>query len=835
MSALTQTDPMASTERALAEVLAQVVKTEQVSVDSHFFDELGADSMVMARFCARVRKREDLPSVSMRDVYRHPTIKSLAAALTPAEPAPAPFATAPLTLIESPPPPPAPIEVATPVSRLQYILCGAVQLLTFLGYSYVAALILIKGYEWISASSSVAEGYLRSVLYGGASFLALCTLPILAKWLLIGRWRQQQIRIWSMAYVRFWIVKTLIRSSPLVVFAGSPLYLLYLRALGAKIGRGVVIFSRFLPVCTDLLTIGDNTVIRKDTYFNCYRAQAGWIQTGPVTFGKNVFVGEATVIDIDTSLGDGAQLGRASSLHAGQAVPAGERWHGSPAERTETDYQVLDQAGGSTLRRALYSVLQLLIAMALTVPLAVGGVALLRDVVPLLGALLDSGPLAFTGWQFFGEAVAASFVLFFGVLLVRLLVMVTVPRVLNLAIKPGKIYPLYGFHYWAHRTIGRLTNSKFFLLLFGDCSYVVHYLRSIGYDLSHVEQTGSNFGSGVKHDNPYLSSVGSGTMVADGLSIINADYSSTSFRVSRTSIGPRNFLGNHIVYPPQGRTGDNCLLATKVMVPVDGDVREGTGLLGSPSMEIPRTVQRDTSFDDLASGDELRRRLSAKNRHNAITIGLFLLVWWIYFFVVTALTVTALNFYDSSRSTAIALAAFLTLPFTVIYFTLVERAVTAALPLRPLFCSIYDLRFWRHERFWKVPQIEYLAVLNGTPFKNVVWRLVGVRIGRRVFDNGCFITERTLTTIGDDVTLNEGSKIQCHSQEDGAFKSDHSTVGAGCTVGVGALVHYGVTMGDGAVLAPYSFLMKGEEMPSRAQWGGNPARENYRAAVVSGK
>jgi len=37
------------------------------------------------------------------------------------------------------------------------------------------------------------------------------------------------------------------------------------------------------------------------------------------------------------------------------------------------------------------------------------------------------------------------------------------------------------------------------------------------------------------------------------------------------------------------------------------------------------------------------------------------------------------------------------------------------------------------------------------------------------------------------------------------------------------LVHYGVRMGDGGVLAAHSFLMKGEEMPPHAVWGGNPA------------
>ena len=57
-----------SVEQALAEVLAKILSVDRVSVDDHFFDDLGADSMVMARFCARVRKRPDLPSVSMKDI-----------------------------------------------------------------------------------------------------------------------------------------------------------------------------------------------------------------------------------------------------------------------------------------------------------------------------------------------------------------------------------------------------------------------------------------------------------------------------------------------------------------------------------------------------------------------------------------------------------------------------------------------------------------------------------------------------------------------------------------------------------------------------------------------
>src|SRR2546425_1774962 len=74
-------DAMTHAERTFGEILADVLRVDHLSADDHFFDELGADSLTMAKFCARVRKRGDLPSVSMQDVYEHPTIRSLAAAL----------------------------------------------------------------------------------------------------------------------------------------------------------------------------------------------------------------------------------------------------------------------------------------------------------------------------------------------------------------------------------------------------------------------------------------------------------------------------------------------------------------------------------------------------------------------------------------------------------------------------------------------------------------------------------------------------------------------------------------------------------------------------------
>jgi non-ribosomal peptide synthetase-like protein len=822
--------PSADTQTILAGLLADVMHIGEVPVHSHFFADLGADSLVMAHFCARVRKRGDLRSVSMKDIYSHPTIASLATALTQAVPAQAEQAPAPGQATADPA---APAENASHATTAQYVTCGALQLLCFAACVYLAALVLGWSADWVSAPSGLADIYLRAVLFGGAAFVAVCALPVIAKWTLIGRWTERQIRIWSLDYVRFWIVKTLIRSSlAAAMFSGSPLYVMYLRTLGARIGRGTVIWSRHVPVCTDLLTIGAGTVIRKDAFLQCYRAQAGWIQVGPVTLGRDSFVGERAVLDINTAIGDQAQLGHTSALHSGQVIPAGQRWHGCPGQPGAVDYLGVAPARCGWLRKARFCVLKLAMVFLVYLPLAEAGVYLLLDVAhrffpgdPSPAALLTSHTGTPVRAGLYAEVVLASLIVYCGVMLALPLCTASVPRLLNRFLAPGKVYPLYGLHDQVHRVILRMTNLKFFNLLFGDSSYVVWYVRLLGYQLGQVEQTGSNFGGEFGHEIPFLTEVGTGTMIADGLTVAHADYSASSFRLSRASIGPHNFLGNHVVYPAGGRTGDNCLLATKAMVPLDGPVREGVGLLGSPPFEIPRSVERDSRFDHLRTGEEFGRRLHAKNRYNLRTMALYLIYRWLNVCVLALCATAALAFYDRDANVLTAALLAAAVLVTVVLFLLAERAVLGFRRLRPTFCSIYDPYFWRIERLWKFHDIAYLKLFDGTPFKNLIWRALGVRIGRRVFDDGCTIPERTLLALGDDCVLNAGSEIQCHSQEDGTFKSGRTALEAGCTVGIGALVHYGVTMGEGAVLAADSFLMKGEEIPAAARWGGNPARE----------
>ena len=814
----------AEVEQILVEELSELVPVDDVAVDGNFFDDLGADSMVMARFCARVRKRPNLPSIAIKDIYANPTIESLGgidgrrSAGTGDRLSRCCSATR---------------DIVLPARTISYVVCGAFQFLFFAAFGFLGVLIAVLGLLWLVEAGSAVSTYLRALVLLNGSFIGLSILPIAAKWLLIGRWKPVPFRIWSFRYYRFWVVKTLIQTSPIVRLNGrsrtsssSPLLPLYLRALGAKVGHGVTFLSQVIPACTDLLTIGDNTVVRKDSLITCYQAKAGIIEPGRVTLGKHVFVGESTVLDINTTVKDGAQLGHSSSLQPGEIVPINQRVQGSPAKPTEFDYRPADVVGGGNRRRMLYGAFQLLNSLVLIGPAALTVVVLLIHRFPLLNLLVEPTESGLNGLLLVEAAVTVSTVLFVGTIGLTLLVAGTVPRLLNRFLQPGRIYPIFGIHYFIHRAIASLTNVEFLTILFGDSSYVVNYLRWIGYNLTSVEQTGSNFGTQVKHESPFLTTVGQGTVVADGLSVMNAEFSSTSFRLAPVSIGANNFLGNNIAYPPQGLTGDDCLLGTKVAVPVEGDVREGVGLLGSPNFEIPRSVDRDRALE-IAHNEELFRPLllTAKNRHNLVTMAMYLFVRWALTVGIILLTIATFGGYQEFGLLAVALSAVVSPMLILGYWILVDRAFHRLQALEPDGCSIYHRNFWRHERFWKVPALRYMQPYNGTPFKTMIWRMLGVKVGSKVFDDGLAIVEKAFVSIGDNCTLSVGSIIQCHSQEDGGFKSDRTSIGDGCTLGVGAFVHYGVTIGAESVLKADSFLMKGQEIPAQTVWAGNPAQE----------
>ena len=398
----------------------------------------------------------------------------------------------------------------------------------------------------------------------------------------------------------------------------------------------------------------------------------------------------------------------------------------------------------------------------------------------------------------------------------------TVPRLLRRLLVPGRIYPLYGVHHLIAGMLAGFAYSRMFQLLFGDSSGIVHYFRWLGIRQPDVRQTGSNFGTDTAYETPFELEFGSGSMVSDGFKVVNFETGSGAFRIVPACIGNGSFIGNSIVYPAGARTGDNCLLGTKVMVPIDGEMRENTGLLGSPAFEIPRQVVSDRKFDPVPSNAEGHARLRAKNRFNLRTALLHLAWQWallagILLVAYGSIVIAGFNLW------ALVLTAVLMPAYVLAHGVAAERFSSLAIRFEPHRSTIHEPYFWWIERHWKLGETVLDNALTGTPFRGMLLRLLGMRVGSRLFDEGANIPEKMLVEIGDNCAINAGTVIQAHSLEDGLFKSDRIVIGDNCSIGPSGFVHYGVRMSEGSSLAPDAFLMKGATTEPGSRWVGNPA------------
>ncbi len=368
--------PRSDIEQALARALAETMKVDRVSVDDNFFNDLGAHSLLMAGFCSAIRRNTGMPNVAMKDIYLNPTIAKLAAHLKVSDSEPVEQTRAPFRI----------------PTDFEYFGCGALQLAFYVGYGAFLLWLFLVGFFWCyEAIDSPVDTYLRIIAYTFAMFVLLNAIPIAAKWLLIGRWKAEVFPIWSLRYFRFWLVKSLVQNAPVIVFAGSPLYNLYLRLLGARIGSNTVIRCRSLPVCTDLISIGANTILRTDSVLLGYKAQANYIHTGPVHIGDDVIVGEVERARYQYAHG-GWRAARPLVLicRAASACPRASAITARPRRRRPPTIRFVEGRNCTTLRRVVYTAMQMISGLVFT------GLPLLALIyfVPFLLSLSD-------GAQFF--------------------------------------------------------------------------------------------------------------------------------------------------------------------------------------------------------------------------------------------------------------------------------------------------------------------------------------------------------------------------------------------------------------------------------------------------
>ena len=147
---------------------------------------------------------------------------------------------------------------------------------------------------------------------------------------------------------------------------------------------------------------------------------------------------------------------------------------------------------------------------------------------------------------------------------------------------------------------------------------------------------------------------------------------------------------------------------------------------------------------------------------------------------------------------------------------------------RPGETPLWSTFVWRNELLNALH--EHLAepflvgALTGTPFVCWYFRLLGAKIGRRVYMETTDLSEFDLVRVGDQAALNADCTIQTHLFEDRVMKMSTIDIAPRCKVGAGSLVLYDTRLEEGAALGDLSLLMKGETLPAWTSWEGIPAR-----------
>ena len=169
--------------------------------------------------------------------------------------------------------------------------------------------------DYLKAS---AIGY--SILFSLAPAIQLC-IYLICKWLLIGRTKPGEYRLYSRHYYCHWLVHRLwiINSSQLSNLVGTPLYNLYLRMCGARIGWNVHINTTLIDT-PDLLSIEDNTYISNHVTLASLSYARRTYKLNRIRIGSDCSVQTRSVLQHGVRMGNNVLI--KPMTHASGEIPA---------------------------------------------------------------------------------------------------------------------------------------------------------------------------------------------------------------------------------------------------------------------------------------------------------------------------------------------------------------------------------------------------------------------------------------------------------------------------------------------------------------------------------
>jgi non-ribosomal peptide synthetase-like protein len=792
--------PETEAEERLLRVWSTVFAPTEVSVLDDFFEDLGGHSLRAARMVSLARAEPGLERLSIQDLYAAPSIRQLAARIESGAASKRHKA--------------APQQPFAPVPPWRHALCGTAQLLALLPIYAFAGMQWLLPYLAYTAWDAWYDSRLQGIAVAALCFVLLPPVLILVsigvKWLVLGRVKPGDYPLWGTYYFRWWLVRRMLSVIPTRYLAGTPMMRVYYRLLGARIGRDAYLGLPQIDA-PDLVSIGEGAIVSEGAVLATTSVEHGLLRIGTATVGKNAFLGVMSVVGRNASLGDGAALEDLSALPTGEHIPTGERWSGSPAEPLGR-HEPQPPPPVTRLRRVLVTVGLLLSAPLL--PLAV--------VLPIM-----PGVVAMVEWQDASTShsylAAAPFLAMLYVVLMCALTVMAKWLLLG-RVRPGtrSIWSWFYVRYWFVRQLGELALEMLHPIY--ATLYVLPWYRAMGAKVGARAEIST--ATAVIHD---LISIGPESFIADGVVFGAARLEPGMVRLAHTRIGHRSFIGNSGLLPTGAAVGDDVLIGVLSKPPEEPGraLEAGTTWFGSPALRLPRR-QSFALFDEGSRFRPARRLVLMRLAIEFVrvilstTISIALFVLMLDF---------ASNLLDEDGG---GLTLALAFPFLYLGMALAAGVFVLALKwlvvgrYRPTTAPLWSPFVWRSELVTStyenlvVPLL--LFPLRGTPFINIYLRLLGARIGRRVFTDTTDMTEFDMVSVGDDAALNEDAGLQTHLFEDRVMKVSSLEVGPRATVGSLAIVLYDSKLEAEAQLGDLSVLMKGETLPASTSWEGSPAR-----------
>ena len=766
---------------------AEILGATVTGAEDDFFD-LGGGSLAAAQLVSRLRAT--YPEVTVADVYDHPRIGDLAVALDE-------LAT-PAAYVD---------RTVRPVSRRSQV---AQMLLTI-------PLRTITGLRWLTW---VALGTTAAAQWFDIDWMPTAPWPlVIMAWLLLvsapGRMlltaagaRAILAGIGTGTYprggpvhLRVWLAERLADELGAANLAGATLMRLYARLLGAHVGRHVDLHS--VPPVTGHLVLGDGCSVEPEVDLSGHWLDGDLLRVGAVEIGADARIGARSTLAPGAVIGAGAEVAPGSAVFG--AVPDGELWAGAPARARKAARGPWNERPRNRPAWVLgYTVIAVLIA-------ALPGIAILVALAVVAPHLTDAGSVSTAALRSLAWLPLATVV---GVLVLALLIWLTV-RLLGAGLVSGA-HPVHGLRAWqAWATLRVLDEARTWLFPLYSSSLTPAWLRALG----------ANVGPSVEASTvlliPKLTTVREGAFLADDTLLGSYELGGGWLRVEHVEVGKHAFVGNSGMAAPGRKVPKRGLVAVLSAAPRRTKAKAGTSWLGSPPTKLRRVeqkVDRSRTYDPptrlvVARGlVELCRLVPVMV---GVAVGLGVVV------VLAALAATH-GWWTAALASGLVVIGAATVAAVVT--TLAKWVLVGHLRVgdHPLWSSFV----WRNEladTFVEAVAAPWFArPATGTPVLNLWLRSLGAKIGRGVWCETYWLPEADLINLQAGVTVNQGCVIQTHLFHDRVLSMDTVTLRTGSTLGPNSVILPAATLGRHATVGPVSLVMRGEFVPDKSRWIGNP-------------